>query len=93
MVIGLLTVSIYLPFSHSLKEKRSEASSLKRKLLNKYNVSVIESAQQDNPQLLVLSLAALATDTQLANSTLDHLLQFIQGNTQGEMTVLSRELL
>ncbi len=42
MIIGLLTLEIYLPYSHSLKEKRKTLNKLKDRLKNRYNISFAE---------------------------------------------------
>lgn len=93
MIIGIMTLGIHIPWSHSLKEKRSEAAKIKRRVQNKFNVSIIESDHQNLPQTITLSVAALAGNTQLADSTLDTVLQFISTTTEGEITEVTRELL
>ncbi|NIO48218.1 MAG: DUF503 family protein [Candidatus Aminicenantes bacterium] len=42
MIIGFLSLEIYIPYSHSLKEKRKRLSGLKDRLKNRYNVAVAE---------------------------------------------------
>jgi uncharacterized protein YlxP (DUF503 family) len=42
MIIGFLSLEIYIPYSHSLKEKRKRLSGLKNRLKNKYNVAFAE---------------------------------------------------
>ena len=42
MIVGLCTVELYLPDSHSLKAKRQVLLSLKDRLRDKFNVSVAE---------------------------------------------------
>jgi uncharacterized protein YlxP (DUF503 family) len=44
MLVGLLTVEIFIPEANSLKSKRFVVSSLKDRLRNKFNVSVAEDA-------------------------------------------------
>lgn len=93
MRIAVLTVQLYAPWAHSLKEKRAELKSLLGKLQTKFNISVAETARQDNHQLLVFTCAAVAASPTQADSILGNLLHYIEGNTEAEVTVLDREVL
>ena len=50
MPIGLLTLEIYIPEAHSLKDKRQVLRSLKDRLRRKFNVAVAELDGQDSWQ-------------------------------------------
>ena len=50
MVIGVLTVDLYIPLCQSLKEKRRPLNALKTKLSAAFNVSVAEVDEQDSWQ-------------------------------------------
>ena len=93
MIISALQLSIYAPCNHSLKEKRMEVKSLIAKTQHKFNVSVAEVDAQDCHQTIVLGFCCVACTKMLADHMLDAVLHFIEGNTQGEVTVLERELL
>ena len=43
MVVGVLTLLLYLPESHSLKGKRSVVRTVKARVSNKFNVSIAET--------------------------------------------------
>ncbi|MBC8546517.1 DUF503 domain-containing protein [Clostridiaceae bacterium NSJ-31] len=93
MTVAVLTLRLRAPWVHSLKEKRMELRSLLAKLRNKFNVSVAETDEQDTHQLLVISAAAVATDSAQADSILDHVLAFVEANTEAEVVAVERELL
>jgi uncharacterized protein YlxP (DUF503 family) len=93
MRIAVLTVRLYAPWVHSLKEKRTEVKSLLAKLRNKFNVSAAEAGEQDTHQTIVIGIAAIAADSAQADSILDHLLNFIEANTGAEIMSVQRELL
>ncbi|NUO18238.1 DUF503 domain-containing protein [bacterium] len=40
--VGVLRVTLHLPHSHSLKERRSAVSSAKERLKSKFNLSIFE---------------------------------------------------
>ncbi len=42
MIIGVYTFEVYIPYSHSLKEKRRVITSIKKRIQSKFNVSVAE---------------------------------------------------
>lgn len=93
MTVAVLTLRLRAPWVHSLKEKRMELRSLLAKLRNRFNVSVAETDEQDTHQLLVISAAALAADSAQADSILDHVLAFVEANTEAEVVAVERELL
>ena len=61
-VIGTLTVTIQVPDSESLKDKRQVLRSLKDRLRAKFNVAVAEIDCQDLWQRAVVSAVTVASD-------------------------------
>ena len=70
MIVGVAVWQLHLPGCSSLKEKRSVVKSLKQRLHNEFNVSVAETAKQDDPHSCELSACVMATDQPHANSVL-----------------------
>ena len=62
MIIGTLRVRLLLRQARSLKDKRQVVRSIKDRLHNTFNVSVVEVEAQDNRQLAVLGLAMAGTE-------------------------------
>jgi uncharacterized protein YlxP (DUF503 family) len=93
MIIGTMIITIHLSWVHSLKEKRMVVKSLSSKIHNKFNVSIAEVAEQDIHQLAVLGISCVAQDSSQADSILDHVLQFTEGNTEGVVIKVQRELI
>ncbi|MGN6713155.1 DUF503 domain-containing protein [Anaerocolumna jejuensis] len=93
MRIGTLQIWLYMPWVHSLKEKRMVVKSLCSKLRNQFNLSAGEVAEQDTHQTAVFGIACVAGDTKQADSILDNVLVFIESNTEGEITRIQREIL
>ena len=90
MRVATMEIRLFLPWAHSLKEKRMERQSLLDKLRRRFNVSAAEVAEQDRHQLLVIGVAAVAADAAQGDSVLDHVLRFVQGNTEAEITQVIR---
>lgn len=62
MPVGLLTLEIYIPEAHSLKDKRQVIRSLKERLRGKFNVAVAELEGQDSWQRCVIGVATLSNN-------------------------------
>ena len=62
MAIGLLTLEIYVPESHSLKDKRQVLRSLKDRLRGRFNVAVAELEGQDSWQRSVVGVVSLSNN-------------------------------
>lgn len=92
MIAAVLTLRLYAPWVHSLKEKRMAVKSLLSKLRGKFNVSAIEADEQDIHQTIVIAVAALAANSAQADSTLDTMLAFVEANTEAEVVLVEREL-
>lgn len=93
MLIATIKIKIHLPWVHSLKEKRMVVKSLIAKLGNKFNVSVAEIEEQDIHQIAVLGVAGIAGDASMADSVIDHVLNFAEENTEGEIISVEREVI
>jgi uncharacterized protein YlxP (DUF503 family) len=70
MNIGLLTLEIFLPDSHSLKEKRFVIRSL-RDRLKKFNVSVAECDHQELWQRSTMGIVSISSDHGILEKTLN----------------------
>ncbi|MHB8127409.1 MAG: DUF503 domain-containing protein [Mobilitalea sp.] len=93
MVIGIVKIKIYVPWVHSLKEKRMVVKSICAKVQNKFNVSIAEVDDQDLHQSVVLGFAGVAGDGAQADSIMDHVINFIESNTEGDVISIEREVI
>ena len=93
MVIGLCTVELHFPDSHSLKAKRQILSSLKTRLHGKLNVSVAEVDDQELWQKAILGIACVANESGRVNQVLDQALNTIKSNPSLELCRSHIELL
>lgn len=93
MVIGVIKMTIYTPWVHSLKEKRMVVKSLCAKVRNKFNVSIAEVEEQDIHQKIVLGFVCVAGDNAHADSIMDHVVNFMEGSTEGEIINMEREII
>ena len=77
--LAVLTVSLHIPESQSLKDKRMAVRSLKDRIKAKYNVSVAEVGGHDKWQVAVLAVAMIGTDNRLIDNNLQSVLAFVEG--------------
>jgi uncharacterized protein YlxP (DUF503 family) len=78
MVVVSQTWELSLPGCASLKEKRSIVRSLRDRMRGKFNVSVAETAYQDVHTRAELTIALVASDGRVAESTLDKIDRFVE---------------
>ncbi len=86
MPVGLLTLEIYIPEAHSLKDKRQVLRSLKDRLRGKFNVAVAELEGQDSWQRSVVGVVSLS-------NTAAHLDQSLRMVLEDSELLLGRDLI
>lgn len=92
MKIAVLTIRLYAPWVHSLKEKRMIVKSLLSKIRNKYQVSAAETEEQDVHQTIVIGVASIVPHNAQADSVMDEIIQFVEQNTEAEIVKEEREI-
>jgi uncharacterized protein YlxP (DUF503 family) len=85
MVIGFLSLEIYLPYSHSLKEKRKIIVSLKDRVKKKYNVAFAELDYQDKWQRSKIGIVTLNNHKTMIESIFQKILAEAEENIEGEI--------
>ncbi len=78
MHVGVCRMMLYLPESHSLKDKRQVARSLSARIRNKFNVAVAEVEDQDLWQRLTLAVCCVSTDSAHANEMVSKVVAFVE---------------
>ena len=92
MIIAAAQIRLCAPWVHSLKEKRMVVKSLIAKTQNKFKVSIAEVDEQDTHQTIVLGIACVSETVSFADSMLDKVISFVEGNTEAEITDIQREI-
>ncbi|MBI5304503.1 MAG: DUF503 domain-containing protein [Chloroflexi bacterium] len=78
MVIGVCTLELEIPASHSLKDKRHVVKSLIARVRNEFNVAVSEVDSHDAWQAATIALVTVSTDAQYAHGLLEKAVDFIE---------------
>ncbi len=85
MIIGCLSLDIYLPASHSLKEKRNQLSSFRDRLKIKYNVAFAELDFQDKWQRSKLGIITINSKQHVVEKILQTIIREAEERIEGEI--------
>ena len=78
MFTAIAQVTLHLPESSSLKDKRQVVRSLLARMRNQFEVSAAEVARQDTWQIAVLGLAYVSGEASHAEEVVRHALRYIE---------------
>jgi uncharacterized protein YlxP (DUF503 family) len=90
MTVGIARITIFIPDSHSLKEKRMVLRRVKDRTRQKFNVTIAEVEENDVWQRGVLGLALVGNEGRFVASALDEVVRFVE--SQAEVLNTEREL-
>ena len=90
MIIGLLTLEIYIPYSHSLKEKRKTLNKIKDRLKKKYNIAFAELSYLNKWQRSKIGLVTLNAQKSMVEKIFQSVIREIEENIEGE--ILQKEI-
>ncbi len=85
MVIGFLSLEIFLPYSHSLKDKRQRLSSLISRLKRKYNVAFAELDYQKKWQRTRIGVVTLNNQKRVVESIFQRIIVDAEKNIDGQI--------
>lgn len=85
MVIGFLSLEIYLPYSHSLKDKRQRLSSLINRLKAKYNVAFAELDYQKKWQRTTIGIVTLNNQKRVIEGLFQRIIADAERNIDGQI--------
>lgn len=78
MVIGLCTISLDIPTSSSLKEKRHALKPIIAHIRNHFNVSVAEVDHHDVWEMATIAVACVSTDSTYAHGLLMKVVEAVE---------------
>lgn len=85
MVIGVLSLELFLPACRSLKDKRRILLSFKTRVRGRFNVAVAEVGFQDVWQRALMSVVTLSSDRKLVDQTLQRIRDEAETSLEGEV--------
>lgn len=93
MVVGILSVSLYIGGMTSLKDKRSVIKSILARIKAKFNVSAAETGMQDEWNRCELGFCCVSNEAAHADSMLASVLDYIESDPRVEVTQTYTETL
>ena len=78
MHVGICKLTLHLPESSSLKEKRQVARSLTDRIRNRFNVAVAEVEDADLRQRLTLGVCCVSNDRGHADAMLAAVVNYVE---------------
>lgn len=87
MLVGVCRLEIFVPESCSLKSKRFVLNSIKKRIRNKFNVSVAEVENNDKWQRISLGISMVSNERKFIDMNIEEILKLIESD--GRMEILS----
>jgi len=85
VVVGVCQVDLLIPGNASLKGKRKVLRKIIDRVKNRYNISISEIGDNDLWQRSQLGLSVVGNDSRHINSSLDKIINFIDGMNVAEI--------
>lgn len=86
-----MVLDLHSRSTHSLKEKRQIVTSIKEKLKQKFNISIIESDYQDTWQKIQLAIAMLSNSKVIIEKVFAQVEDFIYLNYPVQLVTVHKE--
>ena len=93
MFVGLMRLSLRIPGSGSLKERRQVVASIKGRLRSRFNVSVAQIDDSEHWNGAKLGMALVGDNRDYLNGQLETILRFIEENYPVEVCGLEKEII
>jgi uncharacterized protein YlxP (DUF503 family) len=91
MIVGIMSLQLFIPGAHSLKDRRQAVLSLKDRLRTRFNVSVAEVGDHENWQLAVLGVCAVSSDRDYVEGLLNQVERFARSDRRVELMRCEKE--
>ena len=93
MVVGVCRITLMVPESHSLKEKRMVLRRIKDRVHQKFNAAIAEVGGEDAWQQAILGFAVVANERAFVESMVDKIVAFIDSLAVAKLTGDEKEIL
>ena len=92
MLVGVMTVSLYMQGITSLKDKRHIVKSVIGRLQSRFNLSISEVEHQDSKTCAVLGIAVVSNERVFVEQQLDAILNFMRNDGRFYLGQVEREI-
>jgi uncharacterized protein YlxP (DUF503 family) len=90
MIVGISEITLHLPESHSLKDKRQVIKSLMARVRQRFEVAIAEVEDNDLWQIAKLGVSCVSNSSQHADEVLNHVRRYIE-ETRPDIVVTDSE--
>jgi uncharacterized protein len=91
--VGLLTLELFIPEAHSLKEKRSVLKSMLEGIRGKFNVSAAEVEHMDLWQRATVAVTCVSNSQTFIDQVLNKVVDWVESNPRASLTDVRIEFL
>lgn len=91
-IVAVAFLNVFLPFSQSLKDKRSILKSFSEKAEKKFHILVVENENGNNYKNAFLTLTSLSTNKEIAKRILRDSVSFLEENYPVEIVEVTEEV-
>jgi uncharacterized protein YlxP (DUF503 family) len=85
VVIGFLSIEIFLPYSQSLKDKRKVLNTLRDRVRGRFNAAFAELDYQDKWQRSRIGIVTLNSQKGIVDEILQKICRDVEQNLEGEV--------
>ena len=78
MIVGISEITLHLPESHSLKDKRQVIQSVMTRVRQRFEVAIAEVGENDVWQIAKLGVSCVSNSNQHADEVLRHVRRYIE---------------
>lgn len=93
MVVGIAQFELFMPYNHSLKEKRQVLRKLKERVAAKFKLNISEVDFQDKWQRASLAFSLVGQEEKVLDSVITRTLNFIEAMGLGEIASEFRDMI
>lgn len=91
MVVGVTEITLHLPESHSLKDKRQVITSILARVRQRFEVAAAEVDENDRWQIAKLGISCVSNSRQHVDEVLNHVRRYIE-ETRPDIVVTDSEI-
>lgn len=91
MIVGISEITLHLPESHSLKDKRQIIKSVMARVRQRFEVAIAEVGDNDIWQVAKLGVSYVSNDHQHADEVLNHVRRYIE-ETRPDVIITASEI-
>jgi len=92
MLVGVSEIELFVPESDSLKQKRFILESLKKRIRQRFNVSISEIGDTEKWRRVSLGIAIVSNESRFIDKVLSQIVNFIENDGRSEIISYSNTI-